>query len=469
MRERLWLETDRAFKTALESMARKRAALNSSNAPAEKLGDFYKADPVQSLAKVTFKKLDEAAWTSRVVKLSAVFNTYPEVLFSGVEFQATDGITSLMNSEGTAVRYDDSVMILYAKAEGQAPDGMQLHDAVTLQGLNVEQLPPEAEIRKRFTELAENIRALTHAPAGEGYTGPVLFEPQAAAQLFAFLLGENLRVPRKPIAEPGRNVNFIPSELESRMNSRVLPDWLDVVDDPSLQSWQGKPLAGSYPFDIEGVPGKSVKVVEKGMLKTFLTTRQPVRGIPASNGHARLSGSYGARTASISNLLITVNQDGARDTTPLADLKKKLIDTCKERGKPYGMLVRKLDYPFSAGGNELRALLSSGGQSGGSVRPVSPPVLVYRVHEDGREELVRGLRFRGLSTRTLRDILAASKETALFEFVNNSAPLAALGAGGYMAPVSVVAPGVLFDEIEFELPQDQLPRPPVVPAPNATA
>jgi hypothetical protein len=69
----------------------------------------------------------------------------------------------------------------------------------------------------------------------------------------------------------------------------------------------------------------------------------------------------------------------------------------------------------------------------------------------------------------LRDILAATKETALFEYVNNSAPLAPLGAGGYMAPVSVVAPGVLFDEIEFELPQDQLPRPPVVPAPNATA
>ena len=41
------------------------------------------------------------------------------------------------------------------------------------------------------------------------------------------------------------------------------------------------------------------------------------------------------------------------------------------------------------------------------MRPVSPPVLVYRVYPDGREELVRGLRFRGVSTRSLRDILAA--------------------------------------------------------------
>jgi len=55
-------------------------------------------------------------------------------------------------------------------------------------------------------------------------------------------------------------------------------------------------------------------------------------------------------------------------------------------------------------------------------------------------------------------------QTPLFEFVNNSAPLATLGANGYKAPVSVVAPGVLFDDIEFELPQDQLPRLLVVPA-----
>ncbi len=133
------------------------------------------------------------------------------------------------------------------------------------------------------------------------------------------------------------------------------------------------------------------------------------------------------------------------------------------------MLVRKLDYPFSAGMNELQTLASSGAQSGGSVRPVSPPVLMYRVYPDGREELVRGLRFRGVSTRSLRDILAASQETALFEFVNNVAPLAALGAGGYLAPTSVVAPAILFDEIEFELPQDQLPKPPIVPPPNGGA
>src|SRR5262249_60667638 len=126
----------------------------------------------------------------------------------------------------------------------------------------------------------------------------------------------------------------------------------------------------------------------------------------------------------------------ASQTTPLAEMKMKLIELTKDRGKPYGMLVRKLDYPFAAGTSALQTLAQSSAQSGGSVRPVSPPVLVYRVYPDGREELVRGLRFRGVSTRSLRDIVTASRETALFDYVNNAAPLAMLGAGGFLAPAS---------------------------------
>ena len=61
----------------------------------------------------------------------------------------------------------------------------------------------------------------------------------------------------------------------------------------------------------------------------------------------------------------------------MADLKKRLIDMTKMRGKPYGMLVRKLDYPYSATGSELQSLAQASAQSGGSARPVSPPLLIY--------------------------------------------------------------------------------------------
>jgi TldD protein len=463
LREGFWLGTDHAYKAAVESIARKRAALNNATASSDKLPDFSKADAVTSLAKIPAPKIDEAGWTARVAKLSGIFRTYPEVLASGVEFHLNQGPTYVVNTEGTAVRYPDDVIWCYAKAEGQAADGMVIRDAISLQALEAAQFPNDAELQKAITALGEHVKALSQAPAGESmFSGPVLFEPQAAAQLLAQLLGDNLRLPRKPVAEPGRNVNFFPSEFEGRIGGRVLPDWMDVTDDPTQTSWQGKPLVGFYPFDFEGVKPKPISLIEKGVLRSYLTTRQPVKNSPVSNGHARLPAGYGTRMAAIGNLFVKAGQ-----TTPLADLKTRLIQLCKDRDKPYGMLVRKLDFPFSADNGEVQALSAASMQSGGSARPVSPPVLIYRVYPDGREELVRGLRFRGVSSRSLRDILAASTETTLFDYVNNGAPLARLGAGGFLAPAAVIAPGLLFEEMELERPQDQLQRPAIVPPPNS--
>jgi hypothetical protein len=460
LRENLWLGTDRAYKTALESMGRKKASLNNSAANTEKLPDFSKTEPVTAILKVEHKKLDENAWTNRVKQLSGIFNAYPEVLSSNVDFESIRGATYLLTSEGTAVRYADDLSWVFAKAEGQAPGGMLLHDGMSIQSIELDKLPSEADIRKAVSSVADNIRALSKAPVGESYTGPVLFEPQAAAQLFAQLIGDNLRIPRKPLTDPGRNINFLPSEFETRIGARVLPDFFDVTDDATQEKYNGKDLAGFYLFDLEGVRPTPLSLIEKGTLKNVLTTRQPIKNFPSSNGRARLATQGGGRVAAFSNLFVKASQSESMD-----DLKKRFQQLVKDRNRPYGLVVRKLDFPYSGAGNELGALAQASSQSGGSARPVSPPILVYRVYPDGREELVRGLRFRGMSSRSLRDIAAASKETAMFDFVNNGQALSFLGAGGYLAPSTVVAPGVLFEELELEAPHDEMPKEPVVPPP----
>jgi TldD protein len=142
-----------------------------------------------------------------------------------------------------------------------------------------------------------------------------------------------------------------------------------------------------------------------------------------------------------------------------------MLQMLKDRDTPFGMLVRRLDYPFASGGADLQQLLASAAQSGGSARPAPPPTMLYRLYQDGHEELVRGVRFRGVSTRSLRDIMAASTEVALFDYINNGAPLAFLGAGGLIAPAAVIAPGLLFEELEFDRPQEQLQKTIIVPPP----
>jgi hypothetical protein len=192
----------------------------------------------------------------------------------------------------------------------------------------------------------------------------------------------------------------------------------------------------------------------------MLLTRQPVKGFSASNGHARLLGSFGAKTAGISNLFVE-----AKGGLPSGELHKKLIELCRERNKPYGIIIRKMDFPSSASFDELHRVLSSMAQSGGGARPVSVPVLVFRLYADGREELVRGLRLRGFNTRSLKDIVAASSETFAFEFYDSTAPFAVMGGASFVSEACAVAPSVLVDDVELERAQDDLPKTPLVPPP----
>jgi len=461
MRENLWLGTDHAYKAAVESIARKRAALTNAAAPGERLADFSPAERVQSLAKITRAKFDEAAWKDRVIRHSAIFEAYPEVLACGVEFHFNQDTSYYLNTEGAAIRYQDDGAWFSARAEGQAPDGMILRDALATPALALAQVAKETELEDSLKAMARNIQTLLRAPLGESFTGPALFEPAAAAQLLAQLLGDNLRISRKPVSDPNRPVNVVASEFEGRSGSRVLPDWIDVIDDPSQSSYLGKPLVGHYEFDYEGVKSQAVPVIQKGVLKNFLTTRQPVTKAAGSNGHARFPAGFGTRMAAVGNLFVKPSE-----STPLADLKARLIQMCKERDKPYGLLIRKLDFPFGGSRAEVQTLQSASANSGGSVRPVSPPILMYRVYPDGREELIRGMRFRGLSTRSLRDILAASTETAVFEYINNGVALARSGVGNYVALTSVISPGLLFDELGVDLLQNPLQKPALVPPPD---
>lgn len=459
VRHQFWLATDRVFKGSLESIARKRSALRNVTQH-EKLNDFAKAEPVQMYLEPSRRVWKEAEWTKLARDLSAIFVKYPKVTSSQVEIEIAYSNSYYVNSEGSEFRMPDDMFFVRVRASAQARDGMPVRDADAAHARTLGRLAGEAELRAMVERVARNVTAMLDAAAGEDYAGPVLFEDAAAPQLFAQVLGSNLAPVRRPVSEPGRTFPVMQSELEGRIGSRVLPEWMDVVDDPESQEWKGRELLGSYPVDMEAVVPRRLAVVEKGVLTHYLLTRQPVRGFEGSNGRARLPGDFGAKRAVFSNLLVT-----AREASPAAELKRKLIEMVNQRGKPYGMIVRKIDLPSSGSGEEQRRLSAAAGQRGGSLRPTSLPLLAWRVYPDGREEMVRGVKFRGLTARSLRDIVAASDAPSAFDFIGNGSPLPVMGAGGYVATHTVVAPAVLFEDLELEKREEDWPKLPVVEPP----
>lgn len=460
LREVFWLATDRAYKTAQEAIARKRSSLKNMSDP-DLLPDFSTASAPHLVLPIVRKPFDSATWKSEALRLSGLFDAYPKVLTSGVEVHDSQSTNYIVTSEGAELRLPENVAYVRAFARGLAADGTQVRDTFVVQAFSTDGLPSEETLTRDVKAAGENVTALTQAPVGESYDGPVLFEAPAAAQLFGQLLGDNLKITRKPVTDPGRPSRYSPSELENRIGSRVLPEWMDVVDDPTQTQYEGHTLLGHYTYDMEGVAPQPLTLVEKGVLKTFLLTRTPVfKDYPGSNGHARMLGDYGTRWPGFGNLFIRVSE-----TTPAADMKKKLIDAIRQGNKPYGILIRKLDFPSNASIQELRQIAEA---SGGS-HPVVAPLLAYKVYPDGREELVRGLFFHDMNVRSFKDIVAASDEHYVFDLIDSNAPFALVGAGTFTTTASVISPAILFDELELQPAKEETPKPPIVPPPTLSS
>jgi len=137
------------------------------------------------------------AWKKEIVKLSAVFGAYPQVLSSGVEMQTSQSTNYVVNSEGTALRLPED--LAYIRRGGARPGGgrHRRKRRSALSGLRGGCAAAEEELTRASKEIAEHVTALSQAPAGEAYDGPVLFEAPAAAELFGRLLGDNLKLTRK--------------------------------------------------------------------------------------------------------------------------------------------------------------------------------------------------------------------------------------------------------------------------------
>ena len=461
LRRHFWLSADAAYKAAVEGLARKRAALRNARL-AVQLNDFARQQPVVHLEPPGRLRIDATVWSDRLREFSAVFRRYPQILASRVEMEGSAGTHYFVNSEGTRVREAEEIYLLQAFASTQAADGMRLHDAVSIAARGSDALGSMAQIREQIDAMARRLSDFAKAGTLESYSGPVLFEKMAAAQVFAEMLGRNLAVTRRPVSEGGRGGFFgqtggIGGALDGRRKSHILPDWIDVVDDATLAEWKGRSLLGHYRVDFEGVQPQRVELIRRGVLENYLLSRLPVKGFEGSNGHARLPGPAGTALAAPANLFIL-----ARQTVPEAQLRQQLIEMCRAQDREFGLIVRKLDFPSSASREALQSIFSGQSQE---ERPTSIPLAVYKVYvSDGHEEPVRGLRFRGFSVRNLKDIIAAGDEPFVFDFIDSGSAFAIM-EGTYGAETSVIAPSILIEDLELKASEEQLPRLPVVPHP----
>ena len=462
-RNQLWIATDTLYKSSAEQITRKRNALREIADP-DKTPDLGPAKAVEIIKPPVKLAIDQKRWEETLRHASGRFSGYPDLIDASVRLRAIASTYRLVNSEGTTIRVPQELTDIVVRAAALAPDGSRVWNHRFITVVRPSQLPAGEELDKIVEGLAAETSELAKAPLENDYSGPVLFEQAAAAQMMASALTDAVRLHRKPLAPPGANT---PQVLESvwapRMNAKVMPDWLTVYDDPQQEKFHDIPLAGHYEVDDEGVPAMRVLLVDKGTLKGFLASRQPVRDFTISNGHGRLPGGSGSEAAVIGNLFVEADQAVAE-----SQMKAKLLEKVKAAGLKYGLLIRRIDFPSTASLDELQSI-GRQLQKSGYARTIAPALLAYRVYPDGREELVRGLRFREFSAKDLRDVSAASDRPYVLNYINNGSAFNYMDLASDATTSTVVCPSLLFDSIDLARSENEPSKLPTVAAPSLIA
>jgi TldD protein len=474
LRQDLWIATDQAFKEAVETYSRKQAYL-SSLARQSDINDFSKAEPVHLVEPLVMADWTNRNWDQEARDTSAALRAFPQIYESRVTYYLVFATEYLVTSEGTEIRTNRSFAAIESGMNALADDGTPINHFYATYAVHAADLPTPDAVRKSLNVTGSELMALRSAPPAPDYTGPVLFEARAAAPLLAQILGPAVNGARPPVSFTPVMEQLLSglggkSDWITRIGARVLPASVTVVDDPSAKEFQGTALLGSYAVDDEGVRAQKVTLVENGALKSELMSRRPGPDFDQSNGHGRSAFLSDAKPT-MSNLFFT-----SKETLSPAELKKKFLDECRDQKLAYCLIVREMDNPTISllHQDDFQTLLASYG--GGAGTGDRLPLVVYRVYpEDGREEIIRGARLIGINSRAIRNIAGIGNDNYVYNYMQSQingfagTALGAFGSAQNGLPASIVAPSLLFEEVEVRGARGEPKRLPLVAPPPMTA
>jgi TldD protein len=435
LRRAIWLETDRQYRTAAEELVRiqtnKEVEAQSSESGAP---DFSHEKPQMSYAPEANYQLDRKPWEQKVRDYTAYFRKSDAVINSIVTFTAQADNQYQVSSEGTQLQFGEVRFRLELYITGKAPDGMDLNRYYNFDWVDSKDQPTNEAVFAAEKTMTAELEGLVKAPIVEPFAGPALLTGRAAAVFFHEVFGHRDEGFRQKDVNEGQT-------FAHKVGESIMPDFISIVDDPTMKRLNKDVLLGYYPFDDEGVPSQRVTLVDKGVLKDFEMSRQALKEFPVSNGHGRRQ--LGAAPVSRQGNLIVESSKKVSN----AELRRMFIEEIKRQGKPFGLMFDDIAGGFTfTGRGQPQAFQVE-------------PLVVFKVYADGRpDEMVRGVNIVGTPLLSLTKIMATGDTTEVFNGY--------CGAESGSIPVAAAAPSMLVSELEVSKKESSTDRPPTLPKPT---
>ncbi len=431
----LWLATNTGYGNALDNYLRVQTEAEVRAKEEDTSPDFSQQAAQNHIGAVAPSiVIDHAAWEQRVRELSRIFRDYPDVYENMVFLTVQNETDYFASSEGSQIVASHLQARIVAVAVTRAVDGMDLFREQTFEAETIDGLPTQAVLASAVRDLGKSLEALRKAPVTEPFDGPAILSGRAAAVFFHEVLGHRLEGQRQRGDEEGQT-------FTKDVGKPILPDFLSVADDPTVDNFGSTWLSGSYQYDDEGQKAERVDLIQGGVLKTFLMSRLPIASFGASNGHGRAESGH-VPTGRQGNLIVTSTK-----SIPDSELRQQLIDEAKKQGKPYGLYFEDISSGFAV-------TQRSSPQAFQVI-----PLVVWRVYVDGRsDELVRGVSIVGTPLAAMKSIIATGDKSEVFN--------GECGAESGTIPVSAVAPAMLLSTIETQRQPQGTARPPILLIPG---
>ena len=437
LKNSIWLTTDLAAKAAQEQYLKVLNNTKTAAARNDNSADFSKAPkkPARYIADMPEVEINIPELKKEMENLSALMKGYDFIYASNIDFYLVKETNYFVNSESAKIKEPRILIRLSYQINSRNKDGMQLSRTNSYDGISMQDLPNEEQIKQDILKSIDELKQLQNAPSADTFHGPVILKNRAAGVFFHEILGHRVEGHRQKDDDFGQT-------FTQKVGEQIVAPIITVYDDPTMTHFKGIPLRGHYLYDDEGTPSQKAMIIENGILKGFLMGRSPIKNFPNSNGHGRKS--YGREV--VSRMGVTVVE--AKNQIPYDELVQKLKEEIKRQNKPYGLIIDDI---------------SGGFTNTDTYSPQSfkvQPLLVYKVFPGDRpNELVRGADIVGTPLTSFNKIIAAADDNALFN--------GTCGAESGWVPVSAIAPSLLISELEVEKVNKTYENLPILPPPSA--
>lgn len=397
---------------------------------------FTKEKPLDHREPLSSRPFPRRVWETNLRELSRRFLDHPDVHDPIVAVNAERVHRWMATTEGSRIVTEEVYLEVTLSGWVLTDDGVYTEASRELYLRSLDEMPDRAALESMLDDLLAELAVLREADTPGAFIGPALLSGQAAGTLFHEALGHRLEGDRLVARDETRT-------FAHKLGERILPEGIDVYDDPTMEHFNGKTVWGSYRVDDQGIAAQRADLVTDGVLRGFLHGRTPTPHSKASNGHGRHDG-LEFPMSRMANLVIESSRGGMTREA----LEAKLLETARAQGRKEAMIIERIH-----GGETSTQAYDFQVFKG-------EPAEVYRVDvETGVKTRVRDVELIGTPLAALQRIIGVG--------VHSDVDQGYCYAESGSIPVSGIAPALLLSELEMQQSSTTGFHEPLLPPPFA--